>query len=238
VRTRLSIYIPLALLAAGIAISGFWRTYFGALFAGRSHADWFTHLHAAVFVGWIVLVGLQAYFATTGRIALHMQVGRFGMAYGVLLIVVGLSFAVHMFARKVAMVGPDGVQGGFLVPLTDMLVFSIFLAGAWFTRTRPGFHRRFILLATTTILIAAVGRQSGGTASIAARDVLPFLLVWLSPLWLAMVYDAVKYRTVHAVYVLGAILLIALRYRQVIRETDTWMAISSRFAHFVADHLL
>jgi hypothetical protein len=111
-RPRRSIYIPLAVLAGVIAIAGFWRTYFGALFAGRSHAEWLVHLHAAVFMGWIVLVGLQSYFAMRGRIELHRKLGRIGMAYGAVLVVVGLTFATIMFARRVAVVGPDGMKGG------------------------------------------------------------------------------------------------------------------------------
>jgi hypothetical protein len=115
-----------------------------------------------------------------------------------------------------------------------MAAYSIFLAGAWFTRKRPEFHRRFILLAANTILIAAVGRLFGGTASIALRDVIPFLLLWLSPLWAAMLHDGWRHRIVHPVYLFGATLLVALRYRQLIRETDTWMAIS----HWIAVRLM
>ena len=236
-RSHLSVYIALALLAATIAIAGFWRTYFGALFTGRSQAEWLVHVHAAVFMGWIVLVGVQAFLAMRGRIALHKRIGRWGMAYGGVLVAVGLAFAVITFTRRVAAVGPDNLKGGFLVPLTDMFLFSVFLAGAWITRARSEFHRRFILLATTTILIAAVGRPFGGTTSVALGDVIPFLLVWLSPVWVAMLYDGFKYRIVHPVYAIGALLLIALRYRQLIRETDTWMAISRAFAHWVAKHL-
>ena len=234
---RFSLYIPLALLAAVIAIAGFWRTYFAALFAGRSQADWFAHVHTVVFMGWIALVAFQAWLAMKGKIALHRKVGRIGMAFGVLLVVVGLSFALVRFTHRVATLGPDKMTGALLAPLTDMLTFAIFLAGAWFTRAKPEFHRRFILLATTTILIAAVGRLSGGTASVAARDVIPFLAVWLSPLWVAILYDAWKHRILHPVYALGALLLVALRYRQLFRETDTWMGISRAFAHWVAKHL-
>ncbi len=44
------------------------------------------------------------------------------------------------------------------------------------------------------------------------------LAVWLSPLWIAMLSDWFRHRIVHRVYVFGALLLIALRYRQVIRD--------------------
>ena len=233
-RPRSSIVIPLGILMAVIAVAGFWRTYFGALFAGRSHEEWLVHLHAAVFMGWIGLVILQSYFAITGRMALHVKVGKFGMAYGALLVVVGLSFSLVRFAQRVAEVGPEGTRGGFLTPLTDMITFSVFLAGAWFYRKRPEFHRRFILLAANCILVAAVGRMFGGTTSIAIGDVIPFLLVWLSPLWIAMAYDGIRHRIVHPVYVFGALILIAVRYRQLVRETDGWQAIS----HWLAERLM
>jgi hypothetical protein len=177
-------------------------------------------------MGWIGIVMFQSYLAMTGRTALHIKVGKIGMAYGAGLVVSGLWLSLFRFSQRIAEVGVDGVRGGFLVPLVDMSTFGIFLGGAWLTRKRPEYHRRFILLATNTILIAAVGRLFGGTGSVAARDVIPFLLVWLSPLWLAMAWDGLRHRIVHSVYLFGAFLLIALRYRQILRETDAWMAIS------------
>jgi hypothetical protein len=233
-RARNSIVIPLAFLIAAIAVAGFWRTYFHALLTGQTRAEWIVHGHAAIFMGWIGLVAFQSYLAITGRTALHVKVGRFGMAYGVALVVSGLAFSLVKFSRLVAERGVDGVAGHFLVPLVDMGTFSIFLAGAWFTRKRPESHRRFILLATNALLIAAVGRLFGGTGSVAARDVIPFLLLWLSPLWIAIAYDWVRHRTLHAVYVFGALLLIALRYRQLLRETQGWLAISGWLAERVS----
>ena len=233
-RARTSIVMPLAFLMAAIAVTGFWRTYFGALFAGRSQSEWIFHVHAAIFMGWIGLVILQSYLAIKGRTALHVKVGKFGMAYGAALVVFGLTFSLVIFARHVAQVGPDGTHGGFLTPLTDMLTFALFLGGAWFYRKRPEFHRRFILLATNGILIAAVGRLFGGTTSIALRDVIPFLLVWLSPLWIAIAYDWIRLRIVHPVFVFGALVLVAVRYRQLVRETDGWLAIS----HWLAERLM
>lgn len=235
---RLSVYLLLAALAAAIAIAGFWRTYFGPLFSGLRTYDLFVHGHAVVMMGWIALVAWQAWLAATGRVSLHVRVGRWGMAYGVILIITTLAFAVVTLMRRIEVVGVDGLKGGFLAPLTDMIVFSIFLGGAWISRRRPEFHRRFILLATNALLLPAVGRTTGGTSSVALGDVAQFLAMWLSPLWIAMAWDWFKHRTVHVVYVVGALLLIALRYRQLIRETDTWMAISRGFARWLANNLM
>jgi hypothetical protein len=181
-------------------------------------------------MGWIGLVILQSYLAITGRTALHVKIGKVGMAYGAALVVFGLSLSLFLFARKVALVGPAGTRGGFLTPLTDMLTFALFLGGAWVYRKRPEFHRRFILLATNVIIIAAVGRMFGGTTSVAIGDVIPFLLVWLSPLWIGMLHDGFRHRIVHPVYAFGALVLVVVRYRQIVRETDGWQAISQWLA--------
>jgi hypothetical protein len=221
-RSRPLFYVSLTFLLAFIAVAGFWETYFRDLLLGRSHERWLLHVHAAASMGWIGLVGAQAYCATSGRRALHVAVGKWGMAFGVLVFVIGLAFALTRFVERATALGPESVERALVAPLTDMSVFGMFLSAAWLTRRRPESHKRFILLATNTLLIAAVGRASGGTASIAFSDVLPFLLVWLSPLLLAMGYDALRHRRVHVVYLLGFVVLVTLRYRQLLRETDFW----------------
>jgi len=220
--SRKSIVIPLALLAGALAVAGFWPSYFGPLVRGRPHAEWFIHVHAAACLAWIGLVVCQSYLASTGRVALHVKVGRFGMVYGATLAVSGLAMALFLFTRQVRSVGFENTHVPLLAGLSDMTVFSVFLAGAWFTRQRPEAHRRFILLATNALIIAGVSRLFGGTRSVALGDVVPMVAVWLSPLWIAMLHDWLRYRRVHAVYVFGALLLIALRYRQLLRDTDMW----------------
>jgi hypothetical protein len=66
------------------------------------------------------------------------------------------------------------------------------------------------------------------------KDVVPMVTVWLSPLWIAMLYDWLRHRIVHRVYVFGALLLILLRYRQVVRDSDAW----GRFLHWLAERLM
>ena len=138
-------------------------------------------------MGWIGLVILQSYLAITGRTALHVKIGKFGMAYGAALVVFGLAFSLCSCSRaRSRWWGPTGTHGGFLTPLTDMRHVRPVSRRRLGYRKRPEFHRRFILLAANGILIAAVGRMFGGTTSVAIGDVIPFLLVWLSPLWIAM----------------------------------------------------
>jgi len=111
-------------------------------------------------------------------------------------------------------------------------VFSSFLGSAWITRRRPEYHKRFILLAATALVIPGVGRMPwfNGTRSMATSDVVPFLLVWLSPVLLAMTFDWIRQRRIHAVYIFGLGLLVLLRYREWLRQTDAWRD----FMHWLA----
>jgi hypothetical protein len=229
---RISIFIPLAVLMMVFAVVGFWDDYFRDLFFGETHARWRVHLHAAVSMGWLVLVALQAYFAMTRRVALHVAMGRWGMWFGVAVMVIGLGFALLKVAERAAAEGAASVERQFTAPLVDMLVFSIFLGGAWITRRRPDYHKRFILLATTALVIAGVGRMPwfNGSRSIAAADVIPFLLVWLSPVLVAMTVDWIRQRRIHVVYIFGIGLMVLQRYREILRQSDAWRD----FMHWLA----
>ncbi len=228
----LSIYIPLAILMVVFAIVGFWDDYFRDFLFGELHRRWLLHLHVATAMGWLCLVGLQAYFAMTRRVALHVAIGRWGMWFGVAVAVIGLGLALRLVAERAAAEGPASVERLFTSPLVDMGMFSIFLSAAWITRRRPEYHKRFILLATTALVIAGVGRMPwfNGTRSIAAVDVIPYLLVWLSPVLIAMAFDWSRQRRVHAVYIFGIGLLVLQRYREVLRQSDAWRD----FMHWLA----
>ena len=98
---RRRLYVGLALLAIAIAAVGFWPTYFGPLVAGSVDKPTIIHFHAAVYVGWLAIFLTQAVLAATGRIGLHMKLGRFAIGYGVLVIVAGLVATFGMFVLRV-----------------------------------------------------------------------------------------------------------------------------------------
>jgi hypothetical protein len=54
-----------------------------------------------------------------------------------------------------------------------------------------------------------------------------------APLLIAIGYDAVRHRRVHAVYAFGLVMLVMLRYRPLLRESDFWPVVT----HWVADRL-
>ena len=91
---RRPLYIALSALMALIAAVGFWPTYYGPLVRLTLAQPPLIHVHAIVFTGWLALFSAQAVFAANGRLRWHLRLGRIGIAYGVLLVIVGLTTGV------------------------------------------------------------------------------------------------------------------------------------------------
>jgi hypothetical protein len=228
---RPPLYIGVALLTVAIAIAGFWPRYFGPLVTGTLETVTIIHVHAVVFVGWLVVVGLQAWFAASGRTALHIRVGNYAIWWGVLVIVVGVTTAFVMFADRIAAGDVEGARNKLFVPLTDLMVFVPFFAAAWWLRRKPELHKRLIIVATTCLLIAAVHRIPflGGRPP----PVPQLLAVWLAPIYLGMIHDFVKSRTVSPVYLLGIGAVLFLKFGRVgMYRSETWSELSWWFASF------
>ncbi|WP_428099885.1 hypothetical protein [Candidatus Rariloculus sp.] len=231
VRTGWSLYFGLSLLFVLIVAVGFWPSYFGALTSGGVDRPAIIHFHAVIYVGWLMLFVAQTALAATGRLRQHMKLGNFLIGYGVVVIAAGLLAAFGMFWIRVRAGAVAEAQSALISPLLDMIVFTPFFAAAVYFRRVPDVHKRLMIVSTTALLIAAVGRMRflGGD---------PWLVyvVWTSPILIAMVRDFVSRRLLHPIYVAGLI-VIALEsplMRRLIRETDVWLGISGRLAGALA----
>ena len=225
---RRRLYVGLALLAIAIAAVGFWPTYFGPLVAGSVDKPAIIHFHAAVYVGWLAIFLTQAVLAATGRIALHMKLGRFAIGYGVLVIVAGLIAGFGMFVLRVRAGAVAEAQGRLIGPVLDMLVFAPVFAAAVYYRRKPELHKRLMIVATTALLIAAATRIPFAEE---LRRPLVYL-VWTLPILLAMAHDFWRHRRIHPIYVGGLVVLVlegpisraALRQSEAVRDATAWLA--------------
>jgi hypothetical protein len=226
-RRPLRAYLPIAIIATLIAISGFWPTYFGPLLGGTLQTLPMIHVHAAVFVGWMLLVGLQAYLAASGRLRLHRKIGEYGMYWGLVVIVVGVVTSFTMFDHRIDLGQAAEAQRRLFVPLTDMVVFAPFFAAAWIWKDKPELHKRLIIIASTILLIAAVHRiQFLGPRP---RPPAVILAVWLAPIYLAMIFDWIRERRVHLVYLLGIGAILFMKFgRAGMARSDFWQDILAR----------
>ena len=212
-------FIATSLLIALIAVVGFWPTYFGPLVTGTLVQPLVIHSHAIVFTGWLVLFFAQAVLAATRRVAWHIRVGRFGIAYGFLLIGVGLYTGVVRAAER-PFGGP--AERLLLASIADMVMFAAFFGAAVWFRRKPQLHKRLMTVAAVTLLVAAVGRMAFLLPAPPVGRPLGFL-IWSLPILIAMVYDFRHQRVVHLVYVLGLATLLVRRLGvPYIADTPQW----------------
>jgi hypothetical protein len=211
------LYIGLSLLVTAIAFVGFWPTYFGPLLAGTVDKLPVIHLHAAIYVGWLAIFIAQTVFAATRRMDLHVRLGKLGIGYGVLVIVMGVTVAISMFAVRVHAGQVEDAQTRLVAPLSDMVFFTPLFAAAVWLRRKPEIHKRLMIVATTVLLVAAVGRMT-----FVGRP-WPMLLVWSSPLLLGAAYDVVRRRAIPWIYLLGVVVIVARAFgARLAGETAVW----------------
>src|SRR5579859_3620682 len=94
-------YIGMAIVMLLTALVGFSRTYFLGLISG--HATTITgrvpnatvHLHALLFMSWLVLFIVQTNLIATHHVKVHPKLGYFGVALAAAMIVVGGRTAVE-----------------------------------------------------------------------------------------------------------------------------------------------
>ena len=227
-RQRSPVFVAASVLMGIIVVTGFWRTYFGPLVQLSLDQPTVIHIHATVFVGWLLLFLTQAVLAATGRIAWHLRIGRIGIAYGALLIVVGLVTAVIRSAGR-----PLGGPGERLLfqATADMTMFAgFFIAGVLFRR-KPFLHKRLMTVAATALLVAAVARIPFLPA--APLRLPTSLAIWSLPIVVAITAEFRSRRLVHPVYLLG-IAVFALRLVSVpLSDTPVWRAFAAWATGFV-----
>ena len=224
-------YIGISLLIALMAVVGFWPTYLGPLLAGRVESPPVIHFHFTVYSGWVALFVAQVVFASAGRLALHRKLGKIGIYYGFALVPVGILTAFAIFAGRVEAGLLEEAQRRLLAPLTDMVLFPMFFGAAVAYRRKPEIHKRFMVVATTTLLVAAVARMRFLGTPVPSTV---FLLVWFLPILLGMAHDFMTRRLIHPVYVIGLVGLYILSLRRHVVDSEAWLNISAWLATLVS----
>jgi hypothetical protein len=77
-----------------VVIARFWPSYLRQITRGNVQRHWVIHLHALVYSGWMVLLMTQVILVFQRQIRVHRAFGRVGIAYGVLVLLMGLVVSV------------------------------------------------------------------------------------------------------------------------------------------------
>ena len=119
----------MALVMLATVFVGFGPTYYWAGVFSAPLPSFIIHLHGAAFTCWILLLVTQTSLVAAGRVSVHRRLGIAGFFLAGLMVILGVLAAADLPVRASGPPGRDP-RAFFIVPLSDMLVFStlIFLA--------------------------------------------------------------------------------------------------------------
>jgi len=207
--------------------AGFSRTYFLKAWTGWPAAPAIVHVHAALFTGWIVLFFVQTSLIPAGRLNWHRRLGVAAAFVAAAMVALGLVVMVESARRGFIGVFPlpRGVPGdaiGFSVQAAfDVSLFAAFLCAGYAFRTRPDVHKRLMLLATISLLPAAIVRiPLPGLTRLAFALVLAIGFAAAQP-----IHDRLTRGRIHPVGLWGGTLfLVSIPGRIFVGQTDAWRA--------------
>ncbi|MHB1329323.1 MAG: hypothetical protein ACYC2K_14090 [Gemmatimonadales bacterium] len=213
-------YVVAVMAMIVVVLLGFWPFY-AALARGGSGAHWLLYLHAAVFSGWMVLLLTQVLLVAFRRSREHQRLGKFGISYGALVVLMGLviSFAAPALNVAAGRSTLDEAAGFLILPLGDMLLFGAFFSAGIATRCRPEIHRQWMVLASIALIYPGAARFGDpyGLAVIIA--------IWLLPLGLLMIHELATRGRVGRIYLIGAAILLAALLRLPAMQSEGWLVI-------------
>jgi hypothetical protein len=186
--------------------------------------------HGVLFTAWVLLFIVQTALVAQHKVAIHRRIGLAGALLAASMVVVGTLTALKMAARGAAPAGIDPLSFS-MIPLSDMFFFAAFVAAALRMRAHREAHKRLMLLAYVSIIVAAVARLPG-VLPLGPLAFFGFAFVFIL---IGIIYDIFTRHRVHPVYVWGgAVLFLSVPLRFVISKTDAWKSFAQSLIGLVS----
>ena len=200
VATRSGFFLYMSLGFLAIALIGFSPTLFLPLARGMFVAPPLVYAHGALMFIWLIFFIAQASLIRIRNVSVHRRLGWFGALLGIAMVISGVAVSLHKTHRELAAGGGDVVLRQLVNNLIGILIFGSLVAAAIVLRRDIESHRRLLLLATISVVSAAILKFDQFFPAIENPDVI-FLILSYSLLLAAIAHDLVAYKRVHPVYI-------------------------------------
>jgi hypothetical protein len=211
-------YFYMALACMAVAFLGFAPTYWLPLANRSLSASPVVHFHGLLFFTWSLYFAFQSWLAASGKVVRHRAIGMIGVSLATAMTIFGFLVAVNAMKRSAAAGLADDRIAFAIVPLSGILFFAVVFTLAIAAIRKPQTHKRLMLLASISLLDAAVARwfltflaPPGPLGPPPVPVTIPPALVACLVLVPAIVYDWRTRGRPHPVYVYGGIALIAVK---------------------------
>jgi hypothetical protein len=208
------LFVGLMVVLTILTMLGFSPRYFWPLLTGQPLLPLLRHwgiaFHTVLNLAWLAFFVLQAWLVWRGRTDVHMRLGPWFAAYGVLLVVLDYWAGMMIEGRRVAL----GETIERVMPMTffivrDLAMLAGFLVPGIVYRRKTAVHRALMFLATYSLVIVGLGRLLGMVAPCTHMAVL--IAIFFAPILVAAVYDWRKRGRPHPLYAVGFVIYLLFR---------------------------
>lgn len=177
-----------------------------------------------------MLLLAQLSLVAARRVDWHRRFGWVGAGLAVAMVVAGTMGALIAAGRPTGFVDvPESPRRFLLIPLVDLVLFAALVTLGVLARHRPQSHKRYLLLASISVIGAAVARWPlpilSATSPLPGFGVADLLVdLFLVPM---AAWDLAARRRLHPVTLWGGLAIVASQpLRLVLSGTDAWLAIA------------
>ena len=218
--------LPHVLLA--LVLIGFAPTLYLRTLGNPPPIPFYLHVHGLILTGWYTVLVVQAWLIRCGHSALHRTFGYWMAAYGLVVIAGGLMATLNVVARDMASgVALDNdvaaafpemgmapgitylvfISGVVWTNIGSLCAFAVLLGAAVLARRKPEWHRRFIVLAATSLMPPALARISrweilGGENPSTVNTLLLMLIATVA------IHDTMSERRIHRATLAGFLVIL------------------------------
>lgn len=158
-------FFTMSIFLSVIIIIGFWPSYFSPFLERKEIFSSIPlnviHIHAATFIGWFLLLIIQSVLVKMKNLKFHMILGKSTALWGFLIVSSGLVVATWSMYNAISGGRYKSIYPflGELGVYLQIIFFGFFLYWAYRKRFQADFHKRYILLASLSIMAPATDRM-------------------------------------------------------------------------------
>lgn len=200
-------FVITAIVMALINVGAF--SFFAIMGISSFQAPVAVHVHAILFMGWVLLFVSQVSLGAAGSLALHRKLGWLAVGWALAMVIVGTMSTIWSAQKAAVPFFFLPAQFVLMNPLSVML-FAALLIGAVVKRRDREWHPRLIICGMAAIMGPSFGRLLPAPLLMYSMLTAVFLGMIAFPV-VGIVRDKLRYGRVHPAWWLGLVSLLLLQ---------------------------
>lgn len=184
-------------------------SFFAAMGISSFRATIAVHVHAILFMGWVLLFVCQVSLGAAGSLALHRKLGWLAVGWALAMVIVGTLSTIWSAQKAAVPFFFLPAQFVLMNPLSVVL-FAALLSGAVAKRRDRAWHPRLIICGMAAIMGPSLGRLLPAPLLMYSMLTAVFIGMVAFPI-AGMIRDKLRYGHVHPAWWLGLVSLLLLQ---------------------------